>query len=358
MLSCSSDIIWPILYFPPIWYNPLAYMRKSQENEVTILRRTLSFVLSVLLLIGLFLTPGEAQGATLSSKAGAVTTTASRLNVRSSASTGAGIVASLKKGSYVTLLSRSGSWWHVEYAKGQYGYCHADYITIVEGTPVTVMTNGGSLNVRSGAGTSYSRVASLSNGEAVIRLSTSGGWSRILYHGTKTGYVSAQYLSSSASAGYSPVFLGVPSFKQTDSRWASMQIGSSGKTMAQIGCATTAIAMMESYRQGKTITPDAMAKKLKYTSTGSVYWPADYTVVTSSAGYLSGVYTQLKQGKPVLFGAKNAYGSQHWVVITGYTGGNSLTASVFSIHDPGSNSRTNLQQFLNAYPACYKYFHY
>jgi hypothetical protein len=65
----------------------------------------------------------------------------------------------------------------------------------------------------------------------------------------------------------------------------------------------------------------------------------------------------LKQGKPVLLGAKNVYGSQHWVVITGFAGG-SLTAANFTIHDPGSNSRTSLQQFLNVYPNFYKYFYY
>jgi hypothetical protein len=127
--------------------------------------------------------------------------------------------------------------------------------------------------------------------------------------------------------------------------------------MAKIGCATTAIAMMESYRTGTTIYPNAMAKKLRYTSTGSVYWPENFVPVTSSSGYLSRIYDLLKQGKPVLLGAKNSYGSQHWVVVTGFSGG-SLTAANFTINDPGSNSRVNLQQFLNAYPAFYKYFYY
>ena len=30
----------------------------------------------------------------------------------------------------------------------------------------------------------------------------------------------------------------------------------------------------------------------------------------------------------------------------------------FRINDPGSNSRVNLQQFLDAYPVFYKFFHY
>ena len=319
------------------------------------MKRILSLILSVVILVGLAM-PIKANAATSTSKAGAVTTASGKLNVRASASTSASVVATLNKGSYITLISKSGSWWKVEYGNGRYGYCHANYITIVEGTPATVATQSGPLNVRSGAGTSYAKVASLAKGETVLRLTTANGWSRVLYHGTKTGYVSAQYLSG-ASAGHSAVSLKVPSFKQMDSRWASVKIGSSGKTMAQIGCATTAIAMMESYRTGTTIYPDAMSKKLNYTATGSVYWPSNFVTVTSSNGYLSGIHQQLQQGKPVLLGAKNSSGSQHWVVITGFTGG-ALTAENFTINDPGSNTRTTLQQFLNRYPTFYKYFYY
>ena len=314
-------------------------------------------VLIIVLLLAIFATmlPLTAEAAAMDSAAGAVTTASGSLNVRTKASSASSVVATLKKGSYITLLEKSGSWWKVEYGKAQYGYCHADYITPVQGTPVSVNVTG-SLNVRSGAGTTYSIQGSLGRGEVVLRLTTSGSWSRILYHGTKTGWVSSQYLSGSTS-GSGAVSLKVPSYKQTDSRWANVTIGSSGKTIAGIGCATTAIAMMESYRTGTTIYPDAMSRKLTYTSSGSVYWPSHYTAVTSSSGYLSRILTLLRQGKPVLFGAKNASGGQHWVVITGFTGG-SVTASNFTIQDPGSNTRTTLQQFLNAYPTFYKYFHY
>lgn len=319
--------------------------------EVIVIRRIATCVFTLLVLICL---PVRAEAATMDSRAGAVTTSSGNLNVRSSASASASKVASLKKGSYVTLISRSGSWWKVEYEKGRYGYCHGDYITVVEGAPATVAVSSGTLNVRSGAGTAYAKVASLSKGETVIRLSTANGWSRVLYHGTKTGYVSAQYLSGY----YAPVSLNVPNFKQTDERWADTLIGTSGKPFSQIGCATTAVAMLESCRTGRTIYPDAMAKELRYTPSGSLYWPSHYTAVTDGNGYLAGIYGKLKQGKPVLFGARNASGTQHWVVITGYTGGSSLTASGFTIHDPGTYSRMNLQQLLNGYPTFYKYFHY
>lgn len=321
------------------------------QSEVVVIRR-LILTLSVLILL-LYAAP-RVEAATLSSKAGAVTTSGTSLNVRSQPSSGSSVVASLRKGSHITLISKSGSWWKVEYAKGQYGYCHGDYITIIQGSPVTVNTSSGALNVRSGPGTSYGKTGSLARGEAVLLLTTSNGWSRVLYHGTKTGYVSAQYLSGY----YGAVSLSVPNFKQNDSRWASAVIGTSGKTIKEIGCATTAIAMMESYRTGTTIYPDAMAKKLSYTATGNVYWPSHFTAVTGSSGYLSGIYNRLKQGKPVLLGMRNAYGSQHWVVVTGFTGGAELTADRFTIHDPGTWSRTNLQQFISAFPTFYKYFYY
>jgi hypothetical protein len=146
--------------------------------------------------------------------------------------------------------------------------------------------------------------------------------------------------------------------KQMDSRWADTIVGTSGKTMAQIGCATTAIAMVEAHRTGKTVYPDVMTTQLRYTPSGSVYWPPHYTTVTDTSDYLNSVYKLLKQGKPILFGATNQYGSQHWVVITGFEGGTTLKASAFTIQDPGSYSRFNLQQFLAEYPNVYKYFYY
>ena len=323
-----------------------------------IVKKSTAFILSAVIAAGLLASPIKAGAASSDSIAGAVTLSSGRLNIRSGRSTSSSVVATLNDGSYITLLSRSGSWWYVEYADGRYVYCHSDYITPIEGSAATVKLSYGSLNVRSGAGTSYAKKASLYNGETVILLSSSGGWSRVLYHGTKTGWVSSKYLSTSAYSAYPAVSLSVPSYKQSDSRWASIAIGSYGKTMSQIGCATTAIAMLESYRSGSTLTPASMAWKLSYTASGSVYWPDDYTAVTSSSNYLSRIYSLLKQGKPVLFGAKNASGGQHWVVITGYTGGGSLTASGFTINDPGSNSRGTLQQFLNSYPNFYKYFYY
>ncbi len=314
------------------------------------MKKLFALLLVAILVIG---TPMTARANT-PIYAGAVTVSYGSLHVRSGASTSHTVLTSLPKGSYITLLSKSGSWWKVQYGDGLYGYCHADYITAIEGRQSSVAVNWGTLNVRSGAGTNYARVASLNKGDSVLVLSTNNGWSRILYHGTKTGYVSSAYLSGQ-TATPTGIFLAVPSYKQTDSRWSGVKIGSSGKTIGQIGCTTTGIAMMESYRTGTSITPDVMSRRLSYTASGNVYWPSDYRVTSSYN--LSNIASLLQAGKPILIGAKNSYGSQHWVVITGYNG-QGLSAVNFSINDPGSHTRTNLQQFLNAYPTFYKYFTY
>ena len=215
------------------------------------------------------------QAANSASIAGTVTTASGALNVRSSASTSGKIVASLPRGSNVTLLSKSGSWWQVEYADGKYGYVHGDYMKSISGSfAAQVNTSSGNLNVRQGAGTSYAVQTSLPKGKTVVILSQSGGWSKILYHGTRTGFVSSQYLKQfSGDTTYPAVKLSVVSFKQTDPRWANVKLGSSGQTIAQIGCTTTGLAMMESFRTGTTIYPDAMAKKLSYSAGGALYWP-------------------------------------------------------------------------------------
>lgn len=299
----------------------------------------------------------NADAADFNSRIGMVSTSGGNLNVRNSASSSASKVATLGNKSYITLISKSGSWWYVEFEKGKYGYCHSDYITLLPGSAVSVQTQSGSLNVRSGPGTSYAKAGSLNRGDVVLRLSEAGGWSRVLYHGTKTGYVSSQYLGTGA-VSYPEISLWLRNFKQTDSRWKDTTIANTGKTFQQIGCATTAITMLEGHRTGKLIYPDEMAKQLNYTASGNVYWPSHYSTVSSGDNLLSGIYRRLQQGKPILFGATNRYGAQHWVIITGYTGGNKLLAENFTIHDPGSWSRTTLQDFLSEYPNFYKYFYY
>ncbi len=299
----------------------------------------------------------SASAITKDSLAGIVATENGNLNVRSAPSSSSEVVSVLKKNSYATLISKSGDWWYLEYSDGKFGYCHEDYIKIASDDTAVVSTNDSNLNVRSGAGRSYPVTDSLQKGERVLVLSSTGYWTRILYDGNKTGVVSADYLKTDYK-GYAPISLDIPDFKQTDPRWANVKIGSSGKTIGRIGCVTTGIAMMESYRNGETVYPDVMMKSLSYDKSGNVYWPSDFEVNFWSENYLSTVYNILKEGKPVLIGAKTKYGNQHWVVITGFTGGTELSPSKFLINDPGYEQNTTLDQFFANFPNFYKFFTY
>jgi len=298
----------------------------------------------------------SSSAANADSTAGKVTTDSTSLYVRSTASLSASKKTSLAKGSYVTLLEKNGSWWHVEYGDGLYGYCYAPYITEdTKSYAAQVATNWENLNVRSGTSASSQILATLPKGETVIVLNTYDGWSKILYNGTKIGYVKAAYLSGAIdtpSSSSRAVSLSVPSYKQYDSRWANKTVGSSGYTMKSIGCTVTALAMTESYRTGKTLTPASMLSKLSFTPGGAVYWPSNYEAYTGKS-YLAKIYEQLSEGTPVIIGAKTSSGKAHWVVVNGFKGGE-LVPSSFTILDPGSTSRTRLSHLFNEYPYFYK----
>ena len=130
------------------------------------------------------------------------TVTASSLNFRTGPSTSYSIINVLMNGQKVEYISTSGSWLKVKY-NGVTGYVHGDYVTkgttdnSTTGTTKYVSASVG-LNVRSGAGTSYSKLGKLEYKEKVTVLSTSNGWSKINYNG-KTGYVDSSYLKSTVS---------------------------------------------------------------------------------------------------------------------------------------------------------------
>ncbi|WP_158282257.1 peptidoglycan-binding protein [Salipaludibacillus keqinensis] len=145
--------------------------------------------------------------------------TASSLNVRSGPSTSYGVVGQLTNGSVVSILSESSNGWYRISFNGGTAYVSGSFVDIPSedssdedfvGSAVIGYVNGPSLNVRSGPGTSYGQVDSLSRDDRVEILSTysrsgQNSWHQIKYDNNKTGYVSAGYIQlaskSSASSG-------------------------------------------------------------------------------------------------------------------------------------------------------------
>lgn len=299
------------------------------------------------------------QAATVSNESlryiGRVSTNGSNLNVRSSASTSSSIITKLANNTYVEIFSETGSFYKVKYNQSNYGYVSKSYCKVASSTIKTVTAS--SLNIRSGASTYYTKIGSLEKGSNVGVISTSNGWSRIVYNGTKLGYVSSQYLTSKSTATYKypSVNIGLTEFKQFDSRWAYKYLGNSKETFKRAGCVTTSLAMLESKRTGRVIDPYEYSKTQKYTSTGAIYWPSQYNVITSSTSYLEKIYNIIKTGKPVTIGLKNSNGGQHFVVIKGYKGSDTLSTKNFIVSDPGSSTRTLLSEVMASYSRFYKY---
>ena len=154
--------------------------------------------------------------------------------------------------------------------------------------------------------------------------------------------------------------LDVVAYKQKDTRWGSVKLGSYS-TIGKEGCLVTSLAMLHSYTTGTTVTPIDMKGMLAFTSGGALSsWSyvsnLGYTVETYSKSVTSAdlqhIYELLRQGKPVVLGSKG--NGQHYVVVIGYTGnGTSFSASDFVINDPGY-TRSTLAQHLAGYPTLYK----
>ena len=129
------------------------------------------------------------------------TVTADVLNVRSGPSTSYSITTKLYKGNKVEILETSNGWHKIKTSNGTTGWVSASYISILQGSnsqsSYKATVNATSLNVRSGASTSYSVITKLPKGTVVdVIESASNGWKKIKTSNGTTGWVSGQYLTS------------------------------------------------------------------------------------------------------------------------------------------------------------------
>ena len=111
----------------------------------------------------------------------------SSVHLRSGPGTGYDILTTLSQGTVVRVESISGSWSRISSPRS--GYVYSSYLS--SGTKATV--NVGTLNVRSGPGTNYSIVSTLSKGAVVYVVAASGSWKRI---GSPIGWVYGSYVTT------------------------------------------------------------------------------------------------------------------------------------------------------------------
>jgi cell wall-associated NlpC family hydrolase len=133
---------------------------------------------------------------------GVGTVKASSLNLRSSASTSASVLTTLKSGASVVVESSSGGWYKVNYG-GTEGYVSDDYISLSKTANASIgtglVTADGSVNIRSSASTSSSSVGSLAKGAKATIIGMNNGWYKIKT-GNVTGYVRSDLMSVSKNS--------------------------------------------------------------------------------------------------------------------------------------------------------------
>ena len=147
-------------------------------------------------------------GASAASGVGTVNTDALRL--RNEDNTTSTILATASEGDTVVILEDAGNgWYKVDYNTVE-GYMSGEYLTVSAQADVTIgyglgQTGGSTLNVRSGPGTTYSKVTTLSDGAVVSIVGIDNGWYKIKTSSGATGYVSSEYMvtckDSSGSRG-------------------------------------------------------------------------------------------------------------------------------------------------------------
>ncbi|MBW9172299.1 SH3 domain-containing protein [Clostridium estertheticum] len=125
----------------------------------------------------------------------------SSLRVRQKPSLLSNITGYLSKDEKITTLGKSGDFYIINQG-GKTGYIGSSYVNLVKSAPVTTEKHGQitatTLNVRSGAGSTYPVTGSITLGSKVTILGTLNGFYKIIYNG-KTNYISTLYVKVTSS---------------------------------------------------------------------------------------------------------------------------------------------------------------
>ena len=135
---------------------------------------------------------------------------ATSLNVRSGPSTSYSILGKLKLNDKVEVLGETSTWSKINY-NGNTAYVSSEYLsdsvidsgsdnsTEVRPTIQNKKVTSNTLNVRSGPGTSYTKIGVLYKGNVVKGISEKNGWIEINYN-NQTGYISSDYVVNTSES--------------------------------------------------------------------------------------------------------------------------------------------------------------
>lgn len=110
------------------------------------------------------------------------------VNLRAGAGTGYAVVGGVKRGTRLSVISTQDNWYQVYVpSKGVTAWISKTYASLGLAAKAT-----GDVNLRTGAGTGYSRIDVIKKGQKLTVLSVGSGWSQVSYNG-QTGYISNKY---------------------------------------------------------------------------------------------------------------------------------------------------------------------
>ena len=154
--------------------------------------RVISLVLAVVLLCGSLPMTAFAKGDIIY---GVAFITGSSVRLRSDDSTDSRILDTTNKNEVVVVLSKHGDWYKVIYDLKE-GYMHGDYLDVAKTENAELgygRINGSSVNLRSGAGTSYSKVARGDKGDKAYIIGVKDGWYKVIFE-DDICYIRSDYL--------------------------------------------------------------------------------------------------------------------------------------------------------------------
>ena len=121
--------------------------------------------------------------------------TGSGLRLRDSMSTSAKTLDTASKNEVVVIVSKHGDWYKVIYDLKE-GYMHSDYLKVSTAENAELgygKVTASAVNIRSGAGASYSKVEQAKRGEKVYIIGINSGWYKVIFDNS-IGYVRSDYV--------------------------------------------------------------------------------------------------------------------------------------------------------------------
>ena len=155
--------------------------------------RFVSLVLTFFLFISVFSI--SANAASRQMKTGIAFVNASSLRLRSGASSSTSTLDYASRNEVVVILGKTGSWYKVNYDL-QVGYMHSDYLKVMTRENAELgygKVNGNGVNVRSGPGTSYSKIAVANLGDRPYIIGINSSWFKVIL-GSQIGYIRSDFV--------------------------------------------------------------------------------------------------------------------------------------------------------------------